>query len=242
MKYIQPDWPVPCNIKAYTTLRNSWGERKPYHDKNHGGYTCNIEESQQLETLLQLPNKPIWLTQIHGNIVIKAAPENQKKAADASYATEPNQICAVLTADCLPILICNKQGTHVAAIHAGWRGLASGIIENTLKTLQQPSDELLAWLGPAIGPQKFEVGNDVYEAFTSEHIVSASAFTPHSPGKWLANLYELAKIRLNLMGISMPQIYGNHFCTYTQDELFFSYRRDKGKTGRMASVIWISPL
>lgn len=224
MKFIQPEWPAPSPIKAYTTLRNGWGGRQPQHEID-------------LENLFQLPNEPIWLTQTHSTITIEAIPENKEKIADASFAKQPNCVCVVLTADCLPLLICNKQGSHVAAIHAGWRGLSNGIIEATLSALNQPMDNLLVWLGPAIGPQKFEVGKDVYDAFVMKHPESESAFTPHTEGKWLANLYELAKIRLKQQGIS--QIYGGDFCTYTQDDLFFSYRRDKGKTGRMASLIWI---
>lgn len=229
MKYLTPDWPAPAHIKAYTTTRHSFGTSK--------SNTISDEEKQHLQTLFQLPNDPIWLNQTHSTSVIHAIPDNKYQMADASFTHQPNHICAVITADCLPILICNKQGTHIAAIHAGWRGLAGGIITNTLEALAQPANELLVWLGPAIGPQKFEVGKDVYEAFTHHHPESVSAFTPHKPEKWLADLYQLAKIRLTDHGIS--HIYGGNFCTFTQDDLFFSYRRDQGKTGRMASLIWI---
>ena len=238
MKYITPNWPAPACIKAYTTARSGWGGRRPHHDTHPGFYTSDTEESGTLKSLLHLPEEPIWLTQTHSTITIPATPENREKNADASFTNETNRICAVLTADCLPLLICNKQGTHIAAIHAGWRGLANGIIETTLTSLQQPAHDLLVWLGPAIGPQKFEVGKDVYDAFTQKHAESDSAFAPLSGDKWLADLYALAKIRLKLQGIS--HIYGGEFCTFTQDDLFFSYRRDKGKTGRMASLIWIS--
>lgn len=241
MKYLRPDWPAPKQIKAYTTVRSGWGGRQAHHDENSGNYTKNsqnyVSESQRLISLLQLPDEPIWLHQRHTTTVVEALPENREKNADAAFSTTPRQVCVVLTADCLPILICNQQGTHVAAIHAGWRGLAGGIIESTINALRQPGDELMAWLGPAIGPNKFEVGKDVFDAFTSNHAESETAFTPHTEGKWLANLYELAKIRLRLTGVS--QISGGDYCTYTQDDLFFSYRRDKGKTGRIASLIWI---
>jgi len=225
MKYIQPNWPAPQHIKAYTTTRSGWSGR--YVENNH-----------QLETVLQLPEEPIWMTQTHSTIAIEATPENKDQIADASFTTKPNRICIVLTADCLPILLCNKQGTSIAAIHAGWRGLAGGIIETTLQALHQPGDSILAWLGPAIGPQQFEVGKDVYDAFADRHAESVSAFIPYSQGKWLANLYTLAKIRLKLQGVS--QIYGGDFCTFTQADMFFSYRRDKSKTGRLASMIWIA--
>lgn len=225
MKYIQPNWPVLPHIKAYTTLRTSWGKYEP------------SETRSALKELLQLPDEPIWLTQKHGIHVIEATPQNREKVADASFTTQKNRVCVVQTADCLPILICHKEGTHVAAIHAGWRGLVGGIIEATIHTLGQPSHDLLVWLGPAIGPQKFEVGRDVFAAFVNHSPDSASAFTAYKADKWLANLYELAHLRLSKLGIS--HIFGGDYCTYSQEDLFFSYRRDQGKTGRMASVIWI---
>lgn len=230
MNYIIPDWPAPENIKAYTTTRHGWSSRQSQHEKMD-------KESQSLKQLLNLPREPTWLTQTHSAVVIEALPENTEEMADGTFAQQPGQVCVVITADCLPILICDKQGTYVAALHAGWRGLSNGIIEAALeKTTCSPQD-LLVWLGPAIGPQKFEVGNDVYEAFVSKHTLSSAAFKPHTEGKWLADLYRLAKIRLHLAGIT--QIYGGNLCTYTQDDLFFSYRRDKGQTGRMASLIWL---
>jgi len=241
MNMLQPDWPAPKHIKAYTTLRQGWGGRKPYHADNRGYYLSDHQgyeqESQALGALLQLPTEPIWLNQTHGTTVLEALPENREKNADASFATHANQVCTVLTADCLPLLICHENGTHVAAIHAGWRGLAKGIIEATLAAMHLPAEEMLVWLGPAIGPQKFEVGEDVYQAFTQPHPEAASAFHPHREGKWLANLYTLATQRLNAQGVR--RIYGGQFCTYTQEDLFFSYRRDGKETGRMASVIWI---
>lgn len=226
--YIQPDWPAPPQIRAYTTLRHGWG----------GSKLIGTKEDQDLKTLLNLPDEPIWMTQNHGIKVIEAKPENKKKEADASYTTKLNRICIVLTADCLPILLCNKQGSYVAAIHAGWRGLANGIIESTLNALQQFPEDLLVWFGPAIGPQKFEVGKDVYDAFILKNPAASQAFLPCKKNKWLANLYELARLILAQRGIF--QIFGGNFCTFTQDDLFFSYRRDKGQTGRIASLIWIS--
>lgn len=244
MQYIEANWPAPKHIKAFTTTKQGWGGRKPHHDLNKGNYDATnpdyIVESQRLEKLLKLPNEPIWLTQTHTTKVIEATPENKEQNADASFTNQKNRVSVVLTADCLPILICDKKGTHVAAIHAGWRGLANGIIENTLQSLNLPSEDLYVWLGPAIGPNKFEVGKDVYDAFINQHPQSSTAFaakTNTTEPKWLADLYVLAKIRLQLHGVT--DIYGGGFCTYTQDDLFFSYRRDHGKTGRMASLIWI---
>lgn len=241
MQFITPNWPAPKQIKAYTTTRQGWGGRKPHHDLNKGNYAADnsdyVAESIRLTELLNLPSEPIWINQTHSNQVLKAIPENKEQPADASFTDQKDLVSVVLTADCLPVLICNRQATHVAAIHAGWRGLSAGIIENTLQALQQDPDDLYVWLGPAIGPTKFEVGNDVYDAFTQQHPESANGFKPHIEGKWMADLYALARLRLNLQGIE--QIYGGQYCTYSHDELFFSYRRDQGKTGRMASLIWI---
>ena len=229
MNFLQPDWPAPSQVKAFTTVRKTWGgtDTEPK----------SADSEQSLAQLLQLPANPFWITQTHSTIAVEATPDNKHVEADACFTTEPNHICTVLTADCLPILICNKQGTYVAAIHAGWRGLANGIIETTLQQSPHTADDLLIWLGPAIGPTKFEVGNDVYDAFTQRHPESATAFKATAENKWLANLYALATIRLQLLGIF--QIFGGDHCTHTQDDLFFSYRRDQGKTGRMASLIWI---
>lgn len=227
MKYIQPTWPAPAKIKAYSTLQNGWYERDPK----------SPEARQRLKSLLHLPNEPIWINQTHSTIVLEATLENKDCIADATFTTKPHHICAILTADCLPILLCNQQGTYVAAIHAGWRGLANGIIEKTLNTATCPEDTLMAWLGPAISQQKFEVGKDVYDAFTLLHPEAANAFIPQSGNKWLANLYELAKLRLKLNGVS--QIYGGDFCTFTQEDLFLSYRRSQADTARMAHLIWI---
>lgn len=238
MKFIIPNWPAPQHIKAYTTTRQGFSGRKPYHDQNRDNISQDdAQESRHLQTLLNLPNEPIWLTQTHSTTVVTADNKNKETNADASYTQEKNQICVVMTADCLPILICNRSGTTIAAIHAGWRGLAGGIIEETIKVLKQAPDELMVWLGPAIGPSKFEVGKDVYDAFVTTDIDAATAFISHKNGKWLANLYTLARQRLSKLDVT--QIYGGEYCTYTQDDLFYSYRRENGKTGRMASVIWI---
>lgn len=231
MKYIEPTWNAPKHIKAYTTLRDAWTQLEV-------GDQDKKRPTQYLKNLLKLPENPIWIDQKHTAIAVEATLANQETIADASFTQDLNRVCIVLTADCLPVLICDKQGTKVAAVHAGWRGLASGVIENTVTALQTPASDLMVWLGPAIGPQKFEVGADVFEAFTRDNQEASVAFTAHTQGKWLADLYKLAKIRLQTLGIS--QIHGGEFCTYTQDNMFFSYRRDKGVTGRMASLIWIA--
>jgi len=230
MKYLTPDWPAPSQIKAYTTVRSSWG----LSDKPPKG----AESTQELKKLFNLPDDPIWITQTHSAIAIEATPLANGTEADASFTQQHNHVCVVLTADCLPIMICNREGTFVAAIHAGWRGLANGIIEETIKHAPSPFETLLVWLGPAIGPNQFEVGKDVYDAFTEHHPEAAFAFKPVKPGKWLADLYQLARMRLNLLGVTA--ITGGQYCTYTQEDLFYSYRRDQAKAGRMASVIWIA--
>jgi len=225
MKTLIPDWPAPSHVKAFTTLRYPSELMRPDHDPD-------------FEKKFSLPSQPVWLNQIHSAIAVEATSDHLNDDADASYSKQANHICTVLTADCLPILLCNQSGTAVAAIHAGWKGLAAGVIENTVSQLNIKDDTWLAWLGPAIGPNCFEVGNDVWHAFVSRDAVAATAFKPKSNDKWLANLYQLAKIRLLALGIS--NIYGGDYCTYTQSDLFYSYRRDHGETGRMATLIWIA--
>lgn len=230
MNYIKPDWPAPANIKAFTTLRTSWG-RVDLPSKGD-------ESTALLTSLLQLPAKPVWLKQTHSTFVVPAEQTTINTEADAAYTHQANCVCVVLTADCLPILITTKDGTHVAAIHAGWRGLAAGIIEATISKMNLLPEQLLVWLGPAIGPSKFEVGQDVYDAFVKNHADAKRAFQSYSSDKWLADLYELARIRFQLLGVK--QIYGGEYCTHTETDKFFSYRRDGSITGRMASVIWIA--
>lgn len=226
--FIQPNWPAPSQVRAYTTLRDGFNLPKS---------TDHTAEDCVLGKLFDLPEPPIWINQTHSNIVIPASLDVRDKEADAAYTNITNRVCVVLTADCLPVLLTRKDGSQVAAIHAGWRGLSAGIIENTIKAMQSPGEELLAWLGPAIGPTKFEVGQDVYESFTGQDPSAEQAFIKTSADKWLANLYLLARLRLGAMGVA--DIYGGDYCTHTQSELFFSYRRENGTKGRMASLIWI---
>jgi YfiH family protein len=229
--HITPNWPAPASVKACTTTRTLWGSPDPGSN--------DPTERARLQSLLALPADPIWLKQIHSTIAVPAEQNQLNTEADASYTDQTGRVCLVLTADCLPILVCNQQGTQVAAIHAGWRGLANGVIENTIRAMKTDPAQLLVWFGPAIGPQKFEVGTDVYQAFTQNNAALDTCFIPCAPEKWLANLYELAAARLNQIGVN--KIFGGEYCTHTQSDLFFSYRRDQGKTGRMASVIWIAP-
>jgi YfiH family protein len=191
-----------------------------------------------LQTQMALPAAPIWLNQTHSTIALPADPANDGQVGDAVFTHEPNRVCAILTADCLPLLVCNQQGTHVAAIHAGWRGLAAGVIESTIAALNLPPEHLLVWLGPAIGPQRFEVRQDVYDAFTAGHSEAKAAFQPISDTQWLADLYTLARQRLQKLGIE--QVYGGEYCTYSNPEQFFSYRRDGKILGSLVNLIWIA--
>jgi YfiH family protein len=174
------------------------------------------------------------LEQVHGIQVVDAANSPSSPEADASFSFEKNIICSVMTADCLPVLICNRQGTKVAAAHAGWRGLQAGVIEATIDALQVSGNELLVWLGPAIGPEAFEVGDEVRTAFMDDMPEVEAAFKASKPGHWFADIYYLARLRLQRKGIQA--VYGGQFCTYN-DPQFYSYRR-QAKTGRMASLIW----
>lgn len=184
-----------------------------------------------------LPSKPYWLNQVHGVDVIEVGESVQSTpSADGSYTNKKHQVCCVMTADCLPVLFCNSQGTQVAAIHAGWRGLLDGILEVAINKFH-PNDRVYAYLGPAIGPSSFEVGEEVKEAFINTDSGVHVAFQPSVvPSKWLADLYELARSRLRSVGVT--DVYGGEHCTFIEAERFFSYRRD-GQTGRMASCIWI---
>ncbi|HUX31734.1 MAG TPA: peptidoglycan editing factor PgeF [Thiobacillus sp.] len=184
----------------------------------------------------QLPAEPGWLRQVHSARVVELGREPNPEA-DASFTRESGQVCAVLTADCLPVLLCDRAGSVVAAAHAGWRGLAGGVLESTVAAMQVPPEGVLAWMGAAIGPQAFEVGDEVREAFVAQHPQAAAAFVSQpTPGKWLADIYQLARIRLAHAGVQA--IHGGGRCTFSEAESFYSYRRD-GVTGRMAALIWL---
>jgi YfiH family protein len=196
---------------------------------------CVARNRALLERECGLPDEPFWLSQVHGCSVVSAQGASPGCQADAVYSDQPGVVCAVLTADCLPLLITDRQGKQVCAVHAGWRGLAAGVIENALQRFRSPAQELLVWLGPAIGPAAFEVGDEVRECFLSYRQEAAQLFTFTRPGHWLADIYALARMRLNDAGVMF--VSGGDCCTYSQESLFFSYRRD-GKTGRMAAMIW----
>lgn len=236
---IYPDWPAPAKVKALQTTRAGGISVAPYDAFNLGSHVgdqpLSVAHNRQLLNRF-VPTEPLWLTQVHGVSVVDAAMASCQPEADAAYTRAIDAVCAVMTADCLPVLFCDKAGTVVAAAHAGWRGLADGVLETTINAMQVPAAALLAWLGPAIGPQAFVVGDEVRDAFLAQDAAAASAFMPQAQGKWLADIYRLARQRLHKQGVA--SIFGGDFCTFNDAERFFSYRRD-GATGRMASMIWL---
>mgnify|MGYP001820832776 CR=1 FL=1 len=239
IELIRPDWPAPPNVRAFTTTRKGGFSAGPWSSLNLGDHCgddpAHVAQNRELLSKL-LPSEPKWLNQVHGNKAIAWGDCHKRRPeADAIFSSQAGQVCAVLTADCLPVLFCNKAGTKVAAAHAGWRGLAAGVLEATVSAMDCDPSDLIAWLGPAIGPGAFEVGQDVYDAFVSLSPENATAFKPHHE-KWLADLYQLARLSLARFNINI--VYGGEYCSYEDQARFFSFRRD-GETGRMASVIWL---
>jgi len=240
---IVPDWPAPSWVHAASTTRVGGVSKAPWDSLNLGTHVGDkAEDVAQNRALLAQWAEPgarsfAWLNQVHGTEVVEL-PHAGLVTADASVTSQPGNVCAVMTADCLPVLFCNPSTGQVAAAHAGWRGLCDGILERTVEHLGNPAG-VLAWLGPAIGPDRFEVGPEVREAFLLNDSQAAGAFvlSPGNTGHYLADIYELARQRLAMAGVL--QVYGGEFCTVTDSDRFFSYRRD-GQTGRMASLIFIS--
>lgn len=222
------------------TTRLGGVSRPPFESLNLGDHVGDAaalvtENRARLRDIL--PAEPYWLRQVHGRGVACADDGTDFPQADAVYSRRAGTVCSVMTADCLPVLFCDEAGGVVAAAHAGWRGLAAGVLEATVTAMQMPADRILAWMGAAIGPQAFEVGEDVRETFVSDLAASADAFRPgKATGKWWADIYLLARLRLARIGVT--QVYGGGLCTYTDGLRFFSFRRD-GMTGRMASLIWL---
>ncbi|SDK80596.1 peptidoglycan editing factor PgeF [Microbulbifer yueqingensis] len=248
--YLKPDWSAPAHVHAVTTLRSGGHSGGPYSSFNlaaHVGDDDGAVEANRrlLGKELELPVEPQWLEQIHSDRIVEARGDGLVRTADASIAREAGIVCAVLTADCLPLLLCNRAGTQVAAVHAGWRGLATGVVRNSVRAFDCNPDELLAWLGPAIGPRAFETGVDVLEMFfehamDSEHTEKvAGCFRPHSakPLHFLADIYALARAELQSLGVT--EITGGDHCTFEESDAFYSYRRD-GETGRMATLVWLA--
>ncbi|WP_105101910.1 peptidoglycan editing factor PgeF [Microbulbifer pacificus] len=246
--YLKPDWPAPANVHAFASLRyggHSKGSYAAFNLADHVGDAPDAVEANraQLKRELNLPGEPQWLEQIHSDKAVVAHNDGMVRTADASYTAEAGIVCAVLTADCLPLLVCNRNGSEVAAIHAGWRGLTGGVIRETINAMASAPEELLVWLGPAIGPEAFECGVEVLEAafessMSESHAEAiAKCFVPHSkkPLHFLADIYALGRAELAELGVT--EVFGGDRCTISEESEFFSYRRDK-ETGRLASLIW----
>ncbi|TYL48650.1 peptidoglycan editing factor PgeF [Marinomonas sp. IMCC 4694] len=247
LAYISPTWPAPVSVRAYVSTRIGGVSATPFDALNLGMHVQDepiaVQQNRDLfSSYVNMPDSVQWLNQVHGTDVVtlpydpllnNAIPES----ADAAFTRTAQQVCAVLTADCLPVFFCDSLGSQVAVAHAGWRGLCAGVLEATLRCFDDPSS-VMVWLGPAIGPTAFEVGDEVKSAFVSVSLDAQKAFAPsQQAGKWLGDLYMLATQRLQAAGVT--HIYGGDHCTFTDVERFYSYRRD-GQTGRMASVIWLN--
>lgn len=244
LRFIEADWPLDDRVHACTTTRLGGISESSYTGFNlavhvEDDVSAVIENRSMLRAELHLPAEPAWLEQVHADAVLDAGRVTGVPQADASYTTEQGVVCAVLTADCLPVLFATRDGKAVAAAHAGWRGLAGGVLDATVETLLSKTGchagDIFAWLGPAIGPAAFEVGEDVLNAFTAIDASLSEAFTAGRAGHWQADIYTLARRLLNSCGVS--EIYGGGRCTFTEEALFYSYRREQ-RTGRMASLIW----
>ncbi|MDP1535903.1 MAG: peptidoglycan editing factor PgeF [Burkholderiales bacterium] len=241
-QWLIPDWPAPARVRALVTTRAGGVSMGPYASMNLGTRTADdpaavAENRARLQRCL--PQPPQWLAQVHGTTAVDAdkltGSPTVVPQADASVARCPGTVCAILIADCLPILLTDRAGGCVGAAHAGWRGLAGGVIANTVARMPAAPADLMAWIGPGIGPTAFEVGDDVRQAFGGHAPEHSRAFTPLHPGKWLCDLPLLARDALRRAGVA--QIYGGDLCTWSDAQRFYSYRRDK-VTGRMAALIW----
>lgn len=247
--FIYPAWPALSNVKALQTTRAGGVSLPPYNTMNlglHVGDDPVRVNHNRMRLAPFMPSEPVWLEQVHGTFVADADQAVCRVVADACIARKTGSVCVVLTADCLPVLLCDEAGTVVGAAHAGWRGLCDGVLEATVMAMDVAPDKLLAWFGPAISQAHFEVGSEVRDAFIAHQPQAESAFIPSPPtsplqvgagGRWFADLYALARLRLNALGITRVSGGGN--CTYAQADPFFSYRRD-GVTGRMGSFIWMT--
>lgn len=244
--WLKPDWPAPPQVNAAATLRSGGVSEGTFASLNLGSHVGDdagavTENRRLLKAALQLPAEPTWLNQVHGiNVVevgVQAGAQISPPTADASVAKAAGRVCVVMTADCLPVLFCDRQGTRVAAAHAGWRGLVGGVLGATVQALGVPPSQLMAWLGPAIEPEAFEVGPEVREQFIAREPGNAAAFQGNARGRWQADLYQLARNELARLGVT--DVYGGGFQCFADSKRFFSYRRDT-RTGRMATLVWLT--
>ena len=241
--FIIPDWPSPAGIHAAFTLRAGGVSAPPFDTFNiaaHVGDDSNAIAGNRarLRESLALPAEPVWLEQVHGHRVVDLDSQTSRASlgpADAAIARSPGRVCAIQVADCMPVLFAAADGSVIGAAHAGWRGLAGGVLESTARAMKAPAGDLIAWMGPAIGPAHFEVGEEVRAAFLAADSGASAAFTANERGRWQCDLYALARRRLAAMGVTA--VYGGGWCTYADAARFFSYRRD-GRCGRMAALIW----
>ncbi|HEY2969300.1 MAG TPA: peptidoglycan editing factor PgeF [Casimicrobiaceae bacterium] len=240
LDWIVPDWPAPPQVYALSTTRTARAGEKFDLTRSDPRFETARDELRRW-----LPAEPIWLAQAHGIAICDADAVSALRSrglpeGDGAVARAPNTVCAVHSADCLPVLFTDARGSVVAAVHAGWRGLAAGVLEAALAAMRAPPANVLAWLGPAIGAQAFEVGADVLAAHCDDDPGAAQCFVPYRQGKWLADLYALARRRLMRAGVA--SIYGGGRCTFSEPDAFYSYRRDGARAGRMATLIWIAPI
>lgn len=241
--WIAADWPAPPGVHAGQTLRGGGVSVAPFDTLNLASHVGDLppdvaENRRRLRSTLKLDGEPQWLRQVHGIDVVRLPATTTEPQADAAWTTQPGVSCAVLTADCLPVLFSATDGSVVAAAHAGWRGLSHGVLEATLAAMATPPTQLQAWLGAAIGPTAFEVGPEVHACFVDEDAALADCFRRGNGDRWYADLYALARARLRRAGLTA--IYGGNHCSYNEPAAYFSYRRD-ARCGRMASLIWIDP-
>ena len=243
--WLQADWPAPAGVRALTTTRHGLGVSRPPFDAFNLGTRCGddpaavTENRRQLDAALRLPSPPRWLRQVHG-IAVVPEPGFDEPEADAVVTAEAGVVLAILTADCLPVVFAARDGREIAAAHAGWRGLANGVLETTLAAMRTPAREVIAWLGPAAGPQAYEIGEEVYDAFAARDPRALPAFVATRRGHWRVDLFALARLRLVDAGLTAAAIHGGGLCTISDPQRFFSHRRDQ-RGGRIATLAWIVP-
>jgi hypothetical protein len=239
--WLVPGWNAPAHVRAFVTTRAGGVSRGEYASMNLGyssGDDAGRVERNRTIVREHLPSDPRWMKQVHGTHAAHIDRSDDVPTADAAVTSQAGRVAVVLTADCMPLFFCDDTGTRVAAAHAGWRGMAAGVIESTVQAMQADAARVMAWMGPAIGPDAFEVGPEVREAFLAVDPAAHEAFRAHTPGKFMADLYALARRRLARAGVT--RIHGGGFCTYHEPQRFFSYRRVKA-SGRMGAFIWIEP-